>query len=63
MKFRDLVEQRKQLGDVKEEMAVNAMAHGKIAGSVEAGDDPLIRKRKQAIMTLRKGLHVPTSNK
>lgn len=30
-----------------EEMPTMAMGHGKIAGSVEAGDDPPIRKRKR----------------
>jgi hypothetical protein len=30
-----------------EEMPTMAMGHGQIAGSVEAGDDPPIRKRKR----------------
>lgn len=30
-----------------EEMPTMAMGHGQIAGSVEAGDDPPVRKRKR----------------
>ena len=32
-----------------EELPTMAMGHGKIAGSVEAGDDPPVRKRKRYI--------------
>ena len=32
---------------IREDAPTNAMAHGKIAGSVEAGDDPPVRKRKK----------------
>ena len=39
---------------LNEEMPTMAMGHGKIAGSVEASDDPPIRKRKKYIY--QKGL-------
>ena len=32
---------------IREDVPTNAMAHGKIAGSAEAGDDPPVRKRKK----------------
>ena len=32
---------------IREDAPTNAMAHGKIAGSVEAGDDPPVRKKKK----------------
>ena len=32
-----------------EDMPTMALGHGKIAGTVEAGDDPPIRKRKKYI--------------
>jgi len=34
---------------IREDIPTNAMAHGKIAGSVEAGDDPPVRKKKRYI--------------
>ena len=34
---------------IREDAPTNAMAHGKIAGSAEAGDDPPVRKRKRYI--------------
>ena len=34
---------------IREDVPTNAMEHGKIAGSVEAGDDPPVRKRKRYI--------------
>jgi len=36
-------------GYLNEEVPTNALAHGKIAGTVEAGDDPPVRKRKRYI--------------
>ena len=39
---------------IREDAPTNAMAHGKIAGSAEAGDDPPVRKRKKYIY--QKGL-------
>ena len=36
---------------IREDVPTNAMAHGKIAGSVEAGDDPPIVTGKQFIST------------
>ena len=33
--------------DLKEDAPVNSMAGGQIAGSVEAGDDPPVRKKKR----------------
>ena len=35
---------------IREDAPTNAMAHGKIAGSVEAGDDPPVRKKRKRIM-------------
>jgi len=32
---------------LKEEMPTMSMGHGKIAGSVEAGDDPPVKKKKK----------------
>ena len=32
---------------IREDVPTNAMAHGKIAGSVEAGDDPPVRRKKK----------------
>lgn len=32
---------------LSEEMPTMSMGHGKIAGSVEAGDDPPVRKKKK----------------
>ena len=32
---------------IREDAPTNAMAHGKIAGSVEAGDDPPVRKKNK----------------
>ena len=32
---------------IREDAPTNAMAHGKIAGSTEAGDDPPVRKKKK----------------
>ena len=32
---------------IREDAPTNAMAHGKIAGSAEAGDDPPVRKKKK----------------
>jgi|TARA_B100000085_G_scaffold283818_1_gene315367 hypothetical protein len=32
---------------LKEEMPTMSMGHGKIAGSVEAGDDPPVRRKKK----------------
>jgi len=32
---------------LQEEMPTMAMVHGKIAGSVEAGDDPPVKRRKR----------------
>jgi|TARA_B100001109_G_scaffold168620_1_gene137546 hypothetical protein len=32
---------------IREDVPTNAMAHGKIAGSAEAGDDPPVRKKKK----------------
>lgn len=34
---------------IKEDMPTMAMGHGKIAGSVEAGDNPPIKRRKKYI--------------
>jgi hypothetical protein len=34
----------------------NALAHGKIAGTVEAGDDPPVRKRKRKRYIYQKGV-------
>ena len=34
---------------IREDVPTNVMAHGKIAGSAEAGDDPPVRKRKRYI--------------
>ena len=39
---------------LNEELPTMAMGHGKIAGSVEAGDDPPVRRRKRYIF--QKGL-------
>ena len=38
-----------------EEMPTMAMGNGKIAGSVEAGDDPPVRKRKRQYMSGGRG--------
>jgi len=38
-----------------EDMPTVAMGHGKIAGSVEAGDDPPVRKRKRQYMSGGRG--------
>jgi hypothetical protein len=35
--------------NLNEEVPVNALAHGQIAGTAEAGDDPPVRKRKRYI--------------
>jgi hypothetical protein len=35
--------------NLNEEVPTNALVHGKIAGTVEAGDDPPVRKRKKYI--------------
>ena len=35
---------------IREDAPTNAMAHGKIAGSAEAGDDPPVRKKRKRIM-------------
>lgn len=48
-KFRDVLKKKKC---ATEEVAANAVSGGKIAGTVEAGDDPVIKKRKKAIVTL-----------
>jgi len=34
---------------IREDAPTNSMAHGKIAGSAEAGDDPPVRKKKRYI--------------
>ena len=34
-------------GHIKEEMPTMALGHGKIAGTVEAGDDPPVRRKKK----------------
>ena len=34
---------------IREDVPTNAMAHGQIAGSAEAGDDPPVRKKKRYI--------------
>lgn len=34
---------------IREDVPTNAMAHGKIAGSVEAGDDPPVRRKKRKV--------------
>jgi len=34
---------------IREDAPTNAMAHGKIAGSAEAGDDPPVRNKKRYI--------------
>ena len=34
---------------IREDVPTNAMAHGKIAGSAEAGDDPPVRNKKRYI--------------
>lgn len=39
---------------IKEEVPVMALAHGNIAGTVEAGDDPPVRRKKTYIY--QKGL-------
>jgi len=36
---------------LNEEMPTMAIGHGKIAGTVEAGDDPPVRKRKRQYMS------------
>ena len=41
-------------GHLKEEAPTMALSHGKIAGTVEAGDDPPVRKKKRYIY--QKGL-------
>jgi hypothetical protein len=38
-----------------EEMPTMSMGHGKIAGSVESGDDPPIKKRKRQYMSGGRG--------
>ena len=38
-----------------ESLPTMAMGHGKIAGSVEAGDDPPVRKRKRQYMSGGRG--------
>jgi len=38
-------------GHLNEEMPTMSMGHGKIAGSVEAGDDPPVRKKKKKYMS------------
>ena len=37
---------------LQEEMPTMSVGHGKIAGTVEAGDDPPVRKKKKRIMHL-----------
>jgi hypothetical protein len=39
---------------LNEEVPTNSLAHGKIAGTVEAGDDPPVRRKKKYIY--QKGL-------
>ena len=41
---------------LNESIPTMAMGHGKIAGSVEAGDDPPVRKRKRKRYIYQKGL-------
>ena len=41
---------------LNEEVPTNALAHGKIAGTVEAGDDPPVRKRKRKRYIYQKGI-------
>jgi hypothetical protein len=41
---------------LNEELPTMAMGRGKIAGSVEAGDDPPVRKRKRKRYIYQKGL-------
>ena len=41
---------------LNEELPTMAMGHGKIAGSVEAGDDPPVRRRKRKRYIYQKGL-------
>ena len=40
---------------LNESIPTMAMGHGKIAGSVEAGDDPPVRKRKRQYMSGGRG--------
>ncbi|MEL0243680.1 MAG: hypothetical protein VW955_04490 [Gammaproteobacteria bacterium] len=35
--------------NLREDMPTMSMGHGKIAGSVESGDDPPVKKRKKYI--------------
>mgnify|MGYP003143378993 CR=1 FL=1 len=39
------------LRNLKEDAPTNSMAGGNIAGSVEAGDDPPVKKKKRYIWT------------
>jgi len=43
-------------GYLNEEVPTNALAHGKIAGTAEAGDDPPVRKRKRKRYIYQKGV-------
>lgn len=44
-KFRKIINIFK--GNLREEMPTMSVGHGKIAGTVEAGDDPPVRKKKK----------------
>ena len=46
---------------IREDVPTNAMAHGKIAGSAEAGDDPPVRKRKEIYLSVE-GQYVKCGN-
>ena len=43
---------------IREDVPTNAMAHGKIAGSAEAGDGPPVRKRKRYIYTVSMSVYI-----
>jgi hypothetical protein len=41
--------------NLNEEVPTNALAHGQIAGTAEAGDDPPVRRRKKKYITNGRG--------
>ena len=57
MEKKNLFERLKKVyrEDVGANVPTNAMAHGNIAGSAEAGDDPPVRKKKKKYI-YQKGL-------
>tara|TARA_A100001201_G_scaffold124746_1_gene108902 strand:- start:18 stop:233 length:216 start_codon:yes stop_codon:yes gene_type:complete len=59
MEKKNLFERLKRIreeGIVGANVPTNAMAHGNIAGSAEAGDDPPVRKRKKKKYIYMKGV-------